>query len=102
MIDVTGGVSYSKVVTINTNNSQIAVYPNPVTGTNFKVSLGNSGKYNVSVVNMLGQKVFSTVINHNSGTLSTVAMAKQLAAGNYRLVAVDEDGTINTTALTIK
>ena len=102
VIDVTGAVSYSKVVTINTSNSNISVYPNPVTGTNFKVSLGNSGKYNVSVVNMLGQKVFSTVINHTSGTLSSVAMTKQLAAGNYRLIAVDEDGTTNTTALTIK
>ena len=102
VVDVTGAVSYSKVVTINTSNSNISVYPNPVTGTNFKVSLGNSGKYNVSVVNMLGQKVFSTVINHTSGTLSSVAMTKQLAAGNYRLIAVDEDGTTNTTALTIK
>jgi len=102
VIDVTGGVSYSAVAKVSTNNAHISVYPNPVTGTNFKVSLGTSGKYNVSVVNMLGQKVFSTVINHTSGTLSTVAMTKQLAAGNYHLTAVDEDGQLSTTDLIIK
>ncbi len=101
--DVTGAVSYSIVAKVSAaDRLPIAVYPNPVRGSNFKVELGTIGKYNVSVVNMMGQKVYSTVINHTSGNLETVAMANQLAAGNYRLIAIDADGTTSSTALTIK
>ena len=100
--DVTGAVSYSSVVKVAASNNRVSVYPNPVVGANFKIDLGNSGKYNVNVVNLLGQNVYSTVVNHTSGTLSSVALSKQLAAGNYRLIAVDEDGTSSSTALTIK
>ncbi len=103
VIDNTGTVSYSNIVFVSTVYRQpLTVYPNPVTGRSFNIGLGNTGKYTVNVVNQLGQKVYSTVVNHTNGNLETVAMAKQLAAGNYHLTVVGEDGKTNTTTLTIK
>ena len=78
------------------------MYPNPVTGRSFNIGLGNTGKYTVRIVNQLGQKVYSTVVNHTTGNLETVAMAKQLAAGDYHLTAIGEDGKATSTTLTIK
>ena len=66
------------------------------------MSLGSSGKYSVNILNQLGQKVYGTVVNHTNGNLETVTLATQLAAGNYSLTAIGEDGKANTTTLTIK
>ena len=103
--DNTGAISYSAIAKLTNNHSPlttIKVYPNPVSGNSFKVELGTSGKYTISVVNMLGQKVYSTVINHTTAPLETVSLAKQVAAGNYRLIAISEEGTTNSTTLTFK
>ena len=105
VIDNSGAISYSAIAKLTTNHSPlttIKVYPNPVSGNSFKLALGTSGKYTISVVNMLGQKVYSTVINHTTAPLETVSLAKQVAEGNYRLIAISEEGTTNSTTLTIK
>ena len=103
-VDNVGTISYSKVVSVSSvYHSSLSVYPNPVTGNSFKVALDYTGKYTVDVVNLLGQKVYSTVVNHTSvGSLENVILTKKLATGNYQLRAVGEDGKINSTELIIK
>ena len=104
--DNLGEVSYSKVVSVqlSANSKQLIVYPNPVTNCNFKFGIANIGKYTISVVDKLGQTVYSTTINHSvSSALETVTLRNQLAAGSYTLTARDEDGkALRSTEIIIK
>ncbi len=104
--DNLGEVSYSKVVSVqlSANSKQLIVYPNPVTNGNFKFGIANIGKYTISVVDKLGQTVYSTTINHSvSSALETVTLRNQLAAGSYTLTARGEDGkALRSTEIIIK
>ena len=64
--------------------------------------MGNSGKYNLNLVDVLGKTVYTTTLNHTEGTLDNVTLNSKLAAGSYTLKATAENGTIETTQVIIK
>ncbi len=101
-----GKSSYSNtvVVVIGKGKDMITVYPNPVTERSFTLQLSNvaAGKYNVVLINNLGQEVFNTPITHVEGSSSeTITMNRSLSGGIYTLVlrSVDGKGVYNTELL---
>ncbi len=85
----------SKVVPVTTVKGNVSVYPNPVISKTFTLQTANvaAGKYNVVIVNSLGQEVFNTTINHKEGlTTETVKMNKSFAGGLYTVVLRSTEG----------
>ena len=84
----------ANVVAVN-NATKISVYPNPVTEKVFTIQTQNvaAGKYNVSMINAMGQTVMTTTINHAAGVSNeTIRMNKVLSAGMYTVVLKGADG----------
>jgi len=95
--DVDGSETYSNVVKLTINNlslNTIAVYPNPFIGKTINVSFANmlKGKYKVSITNFIGQKVVSTLINHNGGTTVNAIATGVLVKGMYNVTIANEEG----------
>ena len=85
----------SKVVPVVIGKGNISVFPNPLTEKSFKVQMTNiaGGKYNVVMVNNLGQEVSVTPITHVEGSTSeTITMSKTLSSGVYTLVLKSAEG----------
>ena len=86
-----GNIVYSNVVKI-TNILQLTtynLYPNPLTGKTLNVQLGNvvAGKYEVSIINSLGQKVAQQTIKHTGENETYQVNVKQaIATGVYNVV----------------
>ncbi len=94
------------VVPVTTVKGKITVYPNPVTERAFTVQMLNiaAGKYNVVLVNNLGQEVFNSAVTHKEGSSSeTITMNRSLSGGMYTLVLRSVDGkTVYNTELLAK
>ncbi len=87
----------AKVVPVTTVKGNISVYPNPVTSKTFTLQTANvaAGKYNVVIVNSLGQEVFNTTINHTEGsTMETIKMNKSVSGGLYTVVLRSSEGKV--------
>ena len=103
--DNAGNVSYSKVVSVqlSTVNYQLSIAPNPVSNGSFNLGLGKTGRYTISLVDKLGQKVYTTTLNHTVATsLEKVSPGKQLAAGSYTVIATGADGRSLGTEIIIR
>lgn len=95
--DKSGQIKYTSIVKVTLSKGQpaILVYPNPVQGNNFSLQLTNmdKGTYTMIMYNNLGQKVFSTQLQHAGGTATkTIAVDNALMKGTYQLVLVGENG----------
>ena len=78
------------------NSGKLSVYPNPVTDKVVTILTTNiaAGKYNVSMINNMGQTILTTTINHLSGsTTETIKMNKVLPSGVYTMMLKNTDGT---------
>ena len=90
-IGKSGDVNYTGIVHVETEattNPAVSVYPNPLTGTTFTLTLTNmtAGAYTLSVVTANGAVAFSKSITHNGGTASQIInLHNKLAAGIYYL-----------------
>lgn len=72
-------------------NNQISIYPNPNNG-QFEVRFGDvNGLMNVTLTNNLGQVVYTTQVNAQSGTVSQFTI-DNLESGAYQLRLVGEGG----------
>ncbi|UAY50709.1 hypothetical protein [Ferruginibacter albus] len=85
-----GKVEYSQVmnISIGIQAPDIAIYPNPVSGNSIGLKFTNmpSGKYQVNVINQLGQIVLTDNITHAGGNATqTVPVNKNITKGLYRL-----------------
>ncbi len=104
--DNLGVVSYSNIVKLITNHlplTTITVTPNPILSNTFKISLGTTGKYTVSLVDVLGKTVYNTTINHNAAaSLESVSLNRKLSIGSYILRATDDSGNVTSTEVIIK
>ena len=77
-------------------SGKLSVYPNPVTDKVVTVQTLNiaTGKYNVTLTNNMGQTVFSSTINHLSGSsIETIKMNKSMTSGVYTMLLKNTDGT---------
>ena len=87
-------------------SGMLSVYPNPVTGKVVTVQTTRiaAGKYNVSMMNNLGQTVYTTTISHQTGSVTeTIRMNKVLPSGVYTMSMKNTNGTGNyLTELIIK
>ncbi len=87
-----GEVTYSKVSTITkSNTSSVGIYPNPLINNvvNVKFTDAASGKYLLSVINSLGQRMFSKEIQHSGGTASySSTLNNNVANGMYKVSVV--------------
>ncbi|QEC66032.1 T9SS type A sorting domain-containing protein [Panacibacter ginsenosidivorans] len=67
-----GATSYTAVVSVNISNGKVSVtiQPNPVQNKIANLQLNNlaAGKYQVSLYNSVGQKVYSKIIEHSGGS----------------------------------
>jgi len=107
-VSTTGSISYSNVakVQLAVNSNQFAVYPNPLIGNTLNVSLTNvnTGKYVVSIYNVLGEKVNEQSINHTGGSAShAIIISNTLARGVYRVVIREaaSNQLVNETSLEV-
>ncbi len=97
-----GDVRYTDVVNAQVTeaatagSSAVSVYPNPLTGTTFNLTLTNmeAGSYTLSVINQNGSAVFNKNITHNGGTATRkVTLTKGLSAGVYYIKIASANGT---------
>lgn len=91
-----GKIIYSKVlrVDIGTGKQSFGMYPNPVTGRQFTVSLNGmtQGQYSLKVVNAIGQPVFETKINNvSSATTQTLELPASVKSGVYTSILTGAD-----------
>ena len=87
--EVDGKVIYSKVLRVEmsgTKATSFSVYPNPVTGKQFTVSLNglNQGRYQLEVYSANGQRVYQATINNvGAGVTQMVELPASLQTGLY-------------------
>jgi hypothetical protein len=87
--EVDGKVIYSKVLRVEmgtTKAASFSLYPNPVTGKQFTVSLNglNQGRYQLEVYSTNGQRVYQTSINNvGAGVTQMVELPASLQTGLY-------------------
>jgi hypothetical protein len=73
----------------NDHKPAMAVFPNPVTGNTIGLQLKNldAGTYTVSFYNNMGQKVYTTLLQHgNDGKSTTTLSLKNLPQGTYEMI----------------
>ncbi len=71
------------------------IYPNPITGMSFVISLNEqtAGKYTILITNLQGTAIQSTTANLLAGSQSTtVNLTSKLAQGMYIVKVLDETG----------
>jgi hypothetical protein len=75
----------------------IRIYPNPVSHSNFTLELNSriTGKYGVSLLNSLGQTIWSNTINYTGGILvENISPACLLFPGLYQLQLTEPGSSI--------
>ncbi len=80
--------------------SSVSVYPNPLTGTRFTLTLANlaEGAYTVSVMDQNGALQLSKAITHSGGTASQIInLNNRLAAGIYYIKIASATNTATNT-----
>ena len=85
-----------QVLTSEFGVSMFDVYPNPSLGS-FTISLEKSGEFAVSVINVLGQTVYTTVIDSKLTKVNLTGISK----GMYT-VELSSDDVLYTEKLIIK
>ncbi len=107
-IDNTGKFSYSNIASLSTTNSlltTITAFPNPLSGRLFSLQMHTvaTGRYTVSLINKLGQEVYSNILSHSlSTTTEHISLDKDLAAGSYTLVLKGAANGIYSTEVMVK
>jgi hypothetical protein len=99
IIEKTGTVRYSPVqkVRINSANSQVTIFPNPVKENTISLQFDNlkEGDYGVKIYNSAGQLFFSSTFNHAGGSAAQAILLEQkLATGTYTLQIFNDEGSI--------
>ena len=86
----------AKVVPAATATGKISVYPNPVTNNTVTLQTANvaAGKYNVVLINSLGQEVFNTTINHTAGSTTETINMNKMITGLYTVALKSVDGKV--------
>lgn len=95
--EIDGKTIYSKILRVEigtTKAAGFAVYPNPVTGKQFTVSLAGlrQGTYTLQVLNSAGQRIYSANINNvGSGVTQMVELPGSVQTGVYMAVVTGDN-----------
>lgn len=85
----------------NTNNTNLSVYPNPANGSaNVAINTTEASNVTISIVNTLGQTVFTKDLGTVSGESITTINTSNLEAGMY-MVNTTINGTVSTERLSV-
>lgn len=88
--DKSGDKNYSAVVAIKMETaSSIFIYPNPVTGHSFKISIGNAdiGNYTLQIFDLSGRIIFTREINYCDTPLTeNLMLPSNVVTGVYELL----------------
>ncbi|MBL7703071.1 MAG: T9SS type A sorting domain-containing protein [Ferruginibacter sp.] len=99
-IDNAGLTKYTAVVKVDFGKSTpgMAVHPNPVTGNSFSLQLTDveKGSYGLTIINSLGQTVYSTQLQHGGGVAVIPVSPGKLAKGLYEILLKGENELIST------
>jgi hypothetical protein len=83
----------------NDMERSFVVYPNPVTGTSFKVDIENAGKSaTYRICNLLGQEVAIGAVSANG----MVSIDDSIPSGNYVIKILTEEGYLKVSQLRIE
>lgn len=80
-----------------TTNGNAKIFPNPVSGSQFRVLLGNqkAGQYTVQVTDLAGRAIQSTITTiTNSTKTTTINLANQLTKGVYLVNLLNDNNQI--------
>jgi len=99
-----GDVKFTNIIRVQLGASKagIAIYPNPVQGTQLTVEFKNIDKavYAIQLYNAAGQKVFADQINHQGGSATqSVQLSQALPAGVYQLKITGKDQQFTQTVI---
>lgn len=92
-----GKAVYSKILRVELNNLKnvgVSLYPNPVTGRQFTVSLSglDQGRYSLQVYSAAGQQVYSSTINNvGAGVTQMVELPANVKTGVYMTVITGDN-----------
>jgi len=98
-VDINGDFDFSKAVKVNFENKEYSVYPNP-TKDFINISLNNADKYQVSLLNSIGQTIYTegeTVKSDHNIKINI----KNLAKGVYYLKLNNKTETLKTSKIII-
>ena len=106
MIDKNGKDSYSHAVKVifDKGTPSIIIYPNPVTTHSFALQFNDlaRGNYNVKIMNIAGEVVYKTIINHDGWSRTqTIHLPLSFPQGVYNLEIITPDNKINAQQLII-
>jgi hypothetical protein len=77
----------------------LVVYPNPVTGTSFKLAMGNAAKSaTYGIFNILGQEVAKGVVSANG----IASLDERIPSGNYVIKILTDEGQLKVAQLRIE
>ena len=98
-MDINGKTSYTNVVKVlmGSMKQDITIYPNPITDGMIHLQLMNEpeGKYNIRLLNKLGQLILQKQITHAGGNATEfIKWDYNLAHGMYQLEVTRPDGSI--------
>ena len=98
---------YTGIVSVEVTGSStaaapaVSVYPNPVSGTSFTLTVANlaGGSYTVQLTSAAGEVVCSQPLSLTGGAASQkVTMKRSLSCGVYLLTVVGQNGAAAATA----
>jgi hypothetical protein len=97
-VDVNGRTEYTSVakVLVGSIKKEITIYPNPITDGVIHLKLINqpTGKYDIRLLNKIGQVMISTQVNHTeSSSTELIKWDYNLAHGMYQLEVTRPDKT---------
>jgi hypothetical protein len=109
LVSVDGNKIYSNVVSVSNgsanSNNALAVFPNPVTGNTFSITLKGSQLASplvINVVNSMGKVIATQTIATNNGTAVSIQLPAGIAAGIYYLNATDGVNTYHQKVIVSK
>jgi len=91
---VANPLNLAGINTLNYDNVSVTLYPNPSNGqTNVVIGSTKAGKATISMMNALGQVVFTKQVNVETGSNNIQLDVKDLASGIYNVVVATENGS---------
>lgn len=101
-----GQVQYTAIVKVGPlgKESQISIYPNPVTDgiANIRFENQPKGNYTIAITNKIGQLIRSDKVSvQNSNTVQMISLGS-IATGTYHATVTDEAGTATTISFMVR